>query len=447
MVSSAGGNGSDGHRTSPDRGAVTGPDSSYGTSQIGVHDLVPELGYREYWYPVIEVNKLGKRAFGPFGRKKPVHRKVCGIDLVLFQGKDGKVGALWDRCPHRGSYLSRGRCEFDGTVSCPYHGATYNEKGECVAALTEGPTSGLVGKMRAKSFPTEVLRGVVFVWMGQTEPVPIEEDMPEELYAKDFVIIPYSKVWPMNWTLAVENSGDNHFSYIHRFRVRRMLNLTAFHKLPAYWPGVKIVDVTENQLFFRPAGAVPMQMYYPGLGKKWPQHVWYRFMPYRKPADGQIYNKPYTHEYRLPSIARVFADGPGRIHMRWGTPIDENSNLQWTFGMARVRNRFERIYWQLHLKYWYKYHLIKGTNELEDVPVQRFDRMDTKAPQKLGANDAPIIIWRRKLPMTSRDNQRMWKKGIKDDVRIVQVDDRDVVEEVEVGEGAPQEELIPTSDD
>ena len=443
MTSSAAGNGKG---SGNGNGATTIPDNSYGTSQIGVHELVPEMGYREYWYPVIEVKKLGKKALGIVGRRKPVHRKILGTDLVLFPGKNGKMVALWDRCPHRGAYLSRGRCEFEGTVSCPYHGSTFDETGTCVAALTEGPNSGLVGKLRVKSFPTHVIRGVLFVWMGETEPVPIEEDVPEEFFDNKFVIIPYSKVWPMNWTLAVENSGDNHFSYIHRFRFRRMLNMLAFHKLAAYWPGVKIVEITDKALFFSPAGGAPVQAYYPGLGKKWPQHVWYRFIRAKKPAENNMYRKPYTHEYRLPSIARVHASGPGRLHMRWGTPIDENSNIQWSFGTAMVNSWVERIFWNLHLRFWYRMHVIKTTNELEDVPVQRYDRLDTKAPQKLGANDAPIIIWRRKLPLLSRDNQRIWKMGIKEDMRIVRVDDRDVVEELNLVEAEPQGELIPTND-
>ena len=373
-------------------------------------------------------------------------RKALGEDLVLFKGKDGKVACFWDRCPHRGSYLSRGRCEFEGTVTCPYHGATFDETGECVAALTEGPNSGLVGKLRAKTYPTEVVRGVVFVWMGQTEPVPIEEDVPEELFDKSFVVIPYVKMWPMNWTLAVENSGDNHFSYIHRFRVRRIFTLAAFQKLAAYWPGVKIVEINEKQLFFRPAGAAPAQDYYPGLGKKWPQHVWYRFLRARPPADKNMYRKPFTHEYRLPSIARVHGSSPGRLHMRWGTPIDENTNNQWTFGIAKVKNNLHRLYWWLNIRFWYRMHTIKGINELEDVPVQRYDRLDTKAPQKLGANDAPIIVWRRKLPMTSRDNQRVWKMGIKEDIRVVSMGNQDVVEELDVKEVEPQVELVSTTD-
>ena len=44
--------------------------------------------------------------------------------------------------------------------------------------------------------------------------------------------------------------------------------------------------------------------------------------------------------------------------------------------------------------------------------MQRYDRLDPSAPQKLGINDRAIIYWRRRLPLKSRDNLRLWKKGM-----------------------------------
>ena len=385
-----------------------------GYSQIGVHDLVPKLGYREYWYPAIHANKVGRRSWWIFGRRKPVTVKMLGEDVLFFPGKNGKIAAIWNRCPHRGAiFTPKGRCEFDGTISCPYHGYTFDETGTCVAALTEGPNSGQVGKMKVRSYPTEIVRGVVFVWMGETEPVPIEEDVPEEFFDEEnFVIMCYRTIWPMNWTLTIENSGDNHSSHIHRFRMRRIINLTGFQKDMGYWPGVKVVEQTDKSIAFRPAGRAPMQSYYPGLGKKWPQHVWWRWKGQRQLASNTLHRKSYSHEYRLPSIARVHA-GPHVIHNRWAVPIDETSNIHFTFGIARANGFFKRLFKKyLYLPIWYKTFVIKVTNELEDVPTQRWDRLDTTAPQKLGANDAPIIIWRRRLPLTSRDNIRVWKIGL-----------------------------------
>ena len=71
----------------------------YGASQIGVFDLVPKLGYREYWYPGIIDKDVGK---------KPISLKMLGEDVVFFRDSKGKVAALSDYCPHRGARLSGG---------------------------------------------------------------------------------------------------------------------------------------------------------------------------------------------------------------------------------------------------------------------------------------------------------------------------------------------------
>ena len=104
--------------------------------------LIPAKGLREYWYPALPDKAIGW--------KKPVGLKMLGEDLVFFRGKDGQVKALWDYCPHRGAYLSWGDCFWKGTVSCPYHGATFDGSGECVEFITEGPDSKMVGRVQAK---------------------------------------------------------------------------------------------------------------------------------------------------------------------------------------------------------------------------------------------------------------------------------------------------------
>ena len=60
-----------------------------------VRTLIPPLGLREYWYPAIEDKKV---------KNKPVGLKLLGDDVVFFRGKDGKVAALWNVCPHRGGH-------------------------------------------------------------------------------------------------------------------------------------------------------------------------------------------------------------------------------------------------------------------------------------------------------------------------------------------------------
>ncbi|PON17056.1 hypothetical protein C2W62_15185 [Candidatus Entotheonella serta] len=99
-------------------------------------------------------------------------------ELVLFRDKCGKVVALQNACPHRGMPLALGDCHFAGTVSCPYHGWTYDAAGDCVAVLGEGPDSAIAGMRdaRARVYPTQTLKGIVFVWMGDGPPAVVGWD-------------------------------------------------------------------------------------------------------------------------------------------------------------------------------------------------------------------------------------------------------------------------------
>src|SRR5262245_26962007 len=95
-------------------------------------DGVPALGFRNYWYPALGSGALGR---------KPRRVTMLGENVVLFR-ESGKLFALQDRCAHRGARLSLGRCEFPstGTITCSYHGWTYDGRtGQCLAKLMEGP--------------------------------------------------------------------------------------------------------------------------------------------------------------------------------------------------------------------------------------------------------------------------------------------------------------------
>ena len=121
---------------------------------------VPELGYLNYWYPAVPSRTL---------RNKPLAIRLLGQDIVLYRSR-GKVCALQDRCAHRGLPLSIGKVRFPGTITCPYHGWTFNGEGACVAVLTEGPQSKIPGKARVRTYPVEERADTVWVFVGDMEP-------------------------------------------------------------------------------------------------------------------------------------------------------------------------------------------------------------------------------------------------------------------------------------
>ena len=179
---------------------------------------LPVLGFRNYWYPLIESRRVNER---------PVSLRILGEDLVLFRS-EGKVGALMDRCPHRGTRLSLGRVIFPGTLSCGYHGWTFNRRGECLAALVEGPDSKIPGKVRVRAYPVAERFGVVWVFMGEGAPPPLDEDLPPDALRPEVSTFQMFEEWKCDWRNVTENLIDSS----HPYTVHRNSLLFLFQKVP-----------------------------------------------------------------------------------------------------------------------------------------------------------------------------------------------------------------------
>ena len=382
---------------------------AYGSSQIGPWDFCPKLGFREYWYPAIWKKKVGRR---------PVNVTMLGEELVFFKGKAGRIEALSDWCPHRGARLSRGFCEFPGTITCPYHGYTFDASGQCVAGLVEADVSPLAAKMKARKYPTEEWQGIIFVWMGITEPVPLEEDLPWEFNDENLSGRRYTrtKIWEANWTEPVNQGIDNHGLYLHRglsfwrFFHRRLL---FFRKRAIQTGPFKIVDEGEKHVSVRFGAIKYGQSEYPGLGK-WPRHVWWRILPASKGSGGGTREGPlddknwasHDHNVELPSIVRIPVGT--HVHIRWGVPVDHIHTRMWTFNVFRKEPNFlTRWYHHLYYYFWRRLATVISVNELEDLVVFKEDRLNYETPQKLGMVDVGIIYFRRHLAKRSRDFKRL----------------------------------------
>ena len=98
-------------------------------------NLIPELGLKEYCYPAIEARKV---------RNKPVGLIIMKEQIVFFRDKDSLVKALWNVCPHRGGSLMHGDCHFEGTISCPYYGWTFDGDGKVLPTTKAEEASRLV---------------------------------------------------------------------------------------------------------------------------------------------------------------------------------------------------------------------------------------------------------------------------------------------------------------
>lgn len=76
---------------------------------------------RDQWYAAATAAEI---------TDKPLGRKICNEDIVMFRGRDGTIAVLEDRCPHRKAPLSLGQV-IDGEIECPYHGLRFDGAGIC----------------------------------------------------------------------------------------------------------------------------------------------------------------------------------------------------------------------------------------------------------------------------------------------------------------------------
>ncbi len=136
--------------------------TSKSSEHAAAHQVPTET--RGYWYIACRSRQL---------RQKPVTRTILGEPLVLFRMKNGRIGALTDRCPHRNLALSRGAVT-EGGLSCAYHGWTYDHAGNCTlipAACNSCHTED--NRARAHSYLAFEKQGVVWVYL------PVDEEEPE----------------------------------------------------------------------------------------------------------------------------------------------------------------------------------------------------------------------------------------------------------------------------
>lgn len=164
---------------------------------------IPFLGLREYWYPALRSAELM--------HNEPKPATMLGDNIVFFRDAEGKPRALENRCPHRSPLLSLGQVGVfePGTITCRYHGMTFNGDGACVAFLTDGPDSGACGKIRAKSYPTEEAGGIIWIYMGEKDPQPLLDAVPHlrDLLENENVFVS-RREWPINYLATLDNDMD-----------------------------------------------------------------------------------------------------------------------------------------------------------------------------------------------------------------------------------------------
>ena len=158
---------------------------------------------RRYWWPVVAIVELEKEPVQPI--------RLLGENLTLYKDLKGNVGLIGERCVHRAISLAYGIPQENG-LRCAYHGWTYNTEGRVV----DMPFEPACLPLKVKSYPVEVLGGLVWTYMGP-EPRPllprwsglVRQDMTRALTFRHL---------PCNWVQCMDNSMDPvHFEHLHGY--------------------------------------------------------------------------------------------------------------------------------------------------------------------------------------------------------------------------------------
>jgi phenylpropionate dioxygenase-like ring-hydroxylating dioxygenase large terminal subunit len=330
------------------------------------------LGFREYWYPVTWSRKVRE------GRH-PIQVKLLG-EKIMLRREGGTVRALHDRCPHRGVPLSHpmGTQEFPGTWTCCYHGWTFDlESGKLVAAITDGPDSPICGKVYVRTYPTREQLGLVWLWMGDGDPVPFEEDVPEELLDPKAVVLGRITHRPGSWRFGAENGfDDGHAKWLHRNAL-----WTKRVKMPVH---SEMKVIRDGPWITRRKDKMYYEAHFPGLGD-FPPKKWY------KRRQG---NKTKV-SLRLPGTLRVAYET--WTHFEWWVPITADDHI---YVQLATMNRgwWSNLRFRIYYRLWVRWVFHGMFNDEDRLMVEVTDA----PPERLYRPDVSLTAWRKLVEETAR---------------------------------------------
>ena len=190
-----------------------------------LNELEYEALFRPSWQFACHVNQVKK--VGDF-----FTLDLLRDSILILRGKDGALRAFMNVCRHRGAKLLDGAGQCKARVTCPYHGWSYNLKGELAGMPAERTFAGADKKtLGLKPVELEVLCGLVFIriipggpslkemWKDTIhllEPYRLEEMVPLEE--------PWIEDWACNWKVGVDNNLENYHVPIGHPGYHRMLD-------------------------------------------------------------------------------------------------------------------------------------------------------------------------------------------------------------------------------
>jgi len=348
---------------------------------------------RRYWIPALLAWELPEPD-GP-----PVRVKLLGEELVAFRDSLGRVGLLDEYCPHRRASLFFGRNEECG-LRCVYHGWKFDADGQCMDMLNEPEDLQFKHKIRATSYPTTELGGVVWAYMG---PAELRPPLPRFAWAEaPATHRNVSKViQESNWLQGLEGGIDtSHAPILHR----AISNTTSRHGFKPSHPFVNsrasriVVDLTDYGYHY--AGIRPYE------GTDVYVRTYHFIMPFH-----QI--RPSRTAGGVPSVAGhiwVPMDGENTMVYNWefsDEPLTDEDRLERRLGNGPLdvdqttfrskRNRQNNYLLDRQVQKTETFTGIEGVNTQDRAVQEGMGPIVDRSKEHLGPADKAIIQARRLL--------------------------------------------------
>ena len=145
-----------------------------------------------------------------------VEARFWGRSIAIFRGADGGLAALENRCAHRQVKLTIGQVN-GCTLTCAYHGWTYDAQGRLVHVPHE-LFGRRLDRVKIRSYPVRSRYGLIWLFPGdpaRAEGTPMPE-IPQLEGPERWACVPLDFTWKAHHSIIIDNVSDFTHAYLHR---------------------------------------------------------------------------------------------------------------------------------------------------------------------------------------------------------------------------------------
>lgn len=355
-------------------------------------------GLANHWYP------------GIFSHEVEVHDvksiRIGGYDIAVTRNEDGTASAISDRCLHRGVKLSaKPMCFRDKTITCWYHGFTYNVETGNLDTIVGSPDDPLINTVAVQVFPTEEFAGIIWVFVGDKDfgpPPPIFTDIPApvapdfknpipHLQDPDIITRGIRRECVGNWRPAVENGLDPSHLLVHR---DNSIVLALDRILPL---GLKAVKDDATEFVDMPDGPKGVINHYEKPENYEP--VFENPMLNIKSYGSTVY-EPFRVSGWLP--CHIMVENwplPGYAQYEMMVPIDDKTHMYWEIIAYRATTDEEKADFDFRYENFFEPLGIRGFNDPDifarEQSEEHYQRFDGWNNEVFAHADFPVVAWRK----------------------------------------------------